>query len=73
MMYIRVEYLSDCTATLIKGATFDQPQILAGMEAGRTYTATRNNNFYLLFQSTSQVSGKFVFSIWYKKIPGEGF
>jgi hypothetical protein len=25
MMYIRMEYLSDCTATLIKGTSFDTP------------------------------------------------
>ena len=73
MMYIRMEYLSDATATLIKGTTFDQPLSMHGMQAGHTYTATQGVNFYLLFQSTSQVSGKFVFTIWFKSIPGGGF
>lgn len=72
MMYIRIEFLSDCTATLIKGLTFDKPQIMYGMIAGQVYTANQNVNFYLLFQSTAQVSGKFVFSIWFKSMPGTG-
>lgn len=73
MMYVRVEYLSYATATLITGQTFDSPKIMYDMQAGRTYTATKNTNFYLLFQSTSQVSGQFVFTVWFKKIPGDGF
>jgi len=40
MMYIRVEFLSDATATLIKGTTFDQPQVMYSMQAGQVYTAT---------------------------------
>jgi hypothetical protein len=72
MMYIRIEYLQDCTATLIKGITFDQPQIMYSMQAGQVYTATQNVNFYILFKSTSQTSGKFVFTIWFKTLPGSG-
>ena len=40
LMYIRTEFLSDCSATLIKGTTFDNPQIMYNMKAGQTYTAT---------------------------------
>ena len=67
-----MEYFEYCSATLIKGETFDKPQIMYGMSAGQIYTATQNVNFYLLFQSTAQVSGKFVFSIWFKSRPGSG-
>lgn len=72
MMYIRIEYLDDATATLIKGTTFDNPQIMYSMSAGPVYTATQNVNFYLLFQSTAMTSGKFVFSIWFNTMPGTG-
>ena len=34
MMYLKAEYLADCTATLIKGTTFDSPQIMYNVQAG---------------------------------------
>lgn len=40
IMYIRVEFLTDATATLIKGKTFDQPEVMYSMTAGQVYTAS---------------------------------
>lgn len=34
MMFIRIEYLSDATATLIRGSTFDDPRSMLNMIAG---------------------------------------
>ena len=72
MMYIRLEYMYNARATLIKGTTFDDPKFMYNMKAGQIYTATQHINFYLLFESTAMTSGDFVFTIWFNDVAGEG-
>jgi hypothetical protein len=72
-MYFRMEYSNNCASTLIKGKTLDKPMSMyENIKAGQTFTATRGINFFIMFQATAQVSGQYVFSIWFKNVSGSG-
>lgn len=72
VLYLRTEYFSRTKATLIKGASLKEPKAMYQLAAGQTYTVSRNQNFYLLFEALEIYSGEFVFSIWYNGVPGQG-
>lgn len=42
------------------------------LSPGQTYTAPRGINFYLLFIAEEEVSGDFVFTIWFNPVSGYG-
>lgn len=72
VLYLRTEYFSRTKATLIKGTSLQEPKAMYQLAAGQTYTVSRNQNFYLLFEALEIYSGEFVFSIWYNGVPGQG-
>ena len=40
------------------------------LAAGQTYTATRNMNFYFVFEAEQIYTGQFVFTIWFSNVAG---
>ena len=72
MMYIRVEYLYNAKATLIKGNSLLDPIAMYQLDEGHNFSATKGVNFFLLFEALSISSGDFVFKIWYNKVSGSG-
>ena len=62
MMYITIEYLNNAKAYLIKGNNLLDPIALyPDIRAGMTFTATKDVNFFLMFESLTVSSGDFVF------------
>jgi hypothetical protein len=57
---------------LVKGSNLVDAISLSKPKAGQVYSATKGINFFLSFLAKSSNSGKFVFRIWYKAIPGTG-
>jgi len=72
IMYLRVEYLHNAKAILIKGNSLLDPIAQYSINAGADFSATKGVNFFLLFESTHISSGDFVFKIWYKSVSGSG-
>lgn len=72
IMYLRIEYFQHCFPVLIKGPSLYNPISMYRLEVGQTYTATKGLNFYLLFQATEELRGKFAFSLWHQSTPGIG-
>jgi hypothetical protein len=72
VMYIRVEYFARCKPVLVKGESLVNPIAMYELRAGQDYTALKGINFYLLWMSTDESSGDFVFRIWYKSVSGYG-
>ena len=72
MMYMRVEYLYNAKATLIKGNSLLDPIAMYQLDEGHDFSATKGVNFFLLFEALSISSGDFVFKIWYNKVSGSG-
>lgn len=68
MMYLRIEYLNNAKASLIKGASLLDPDSLYQVTPGHDFSASKGTDMYLLFESTSISSGDFVFKIWYNKV-----
>ena len=65
MMYMRVEYVHNTKASLIKGNSLLDPFALYELDEGHDYSATKGVNMFLLFEALSETSGDFVFKIWY--------
>ena len=72
VMYIRVEYFKNCKPVLVKGESLVNPIAMYELKSGQDYTALKGINFYLLWTSTAESSGDFVFRIWYKSVSGYG-
>jgi len=72
VMSIRIEFLDRTNAWLLKGESIDEPSIMYEIKAGQTYTAPRYVNFYLLFEATTTLSGKYVFTTWWDSADGYG-
>jgi len=72
MMYIRVEYLHNAKATLIKGNSLLDPIAMYTLDEGHDFSATKGVNFFLLFEALSISSGDFVFKIWFNSVSGSG-
>ena len=72
MMYLRIEYLHNADATLIKGNSLLDPIAMYSLDEGHDFSATKGVNFFLLFEATSISSGDFVFKIWYNSVSGSG-
>jgi hypothetical protein len=73
MMYVRFEYMDKAVATIIKGKSLHAPDAMyEDVGAGTVFTGTAGVNFWLLFEATSQSSGEFVFTLWFKETSGEG-
>lgn len=72
IMYVRIEYLHNAKATLIKGNSLLDPIAMYQLAPGADFTATKGVNFFLLFESTHISSGQFVFKIWYNNVSGSG-
>jgi len=72
VMYIRLEYYARCKPILIKGESLENPIAMYTLNIGQDYTALRGINFFLLFISTDESSGDFVFKIWFNSVAGFG-
>ena len=72
MMYLRIEYLHNAKATLIKGYNLLDPIAMYSLDEGHNFSATKDINFFLLFEATNISSGDFVFKIWYNNVSGSG-
>ena len=72
VMYLRLEYVARAKAILVKGQSLDNPIAMYTLNIGQDYTALRGINFFLLFISTEESSGDFVFSIRFNKVSGTG-
>ena len=72
MMYMRVEYLHNTKATLIKGNSLLDPIAMYSLDEGHNFSATKGVNMFLLFEALSISSGDFVFKIWYNSVSGSG-
>lgn len=72
MMYLRIEYLNNAKASLIKGQSLLKPDSLYQITPGHDFSAQKGTDLYLLFESLSISSGDFVFKVWYKKVEGRG-
>jgi hypothetical protein len=49
-MSLRLEYMKDCTAAMIKGETIDKPEkIYEKIYAGNTFSTTKGINFFIKF------------------------
>ena len=72
IMYLRIEYLHNTKAVLIKGNSLLDPIAQYTIYPGADFTATKGVNFFLLFESLHISSGDFVFKIWYKNVSGSG-
>ena len=66
MMYLRVEYMHNAKATLVKGKNLLSPDSMYSIDEGHDFSATKGTNLFLLFEATHISSGDFVFVIWYK-------
>lgn len=72
VMYLRIEYLYNTKAILIKGENLVEPMAIYDMYAGQTYTATKGINLFLLFEGLQMQAGDFVFTLWYQSTSGAG-
>jgi hypothetical protein len=73
MMYVRFEYMSGTTATIIKGQSLKFPDAMyEDVGAGTVFTGVAGVNFWLLFEATDRSSGEFVFTLWFKETMGDG-
>lgn len=72
VMYFRLEYVTRANAIMIKGESLQNPIAMYTLSKGQDYTALRGINFYLLFESTDESSGDFVFRIWFNRVGGFG-
>ena len=65
LMYLRVEYLYNTLAYLMKGNARETITSKYVLKAGQTYTAPKDINFFLVFEALSTSSGNFVFTVWF--------
>ena len=72
IMYMRIEYLHNAKATMIKGNSLLDPIYIYQLTPGHDFSATKGINFFLLFEATNISSGDFVFKIWYRQVAGSG-
>ena len=73
IMYVRIEYLNNAKATLIKGDNLLDPiAMYEDLTVGHDFSATQSVNIFLIFEATNISSGDFVFTIWYKNVSGSG-
>lgn len=72
-MFLRIEYLNNVKMSILKAPELEQPHaVYEFVRAGQTFSATQNVNFFLIMESLSHSRGQFVFSVWYKDVPGAG-
>lgn len=70
ILSVRVEYLQYTKAVLMKGTSIFNLVSRYDLAAGQTYTATRNMNFYFVFEAEQIYTGQFVFTIWFSNVAG---